>query len=68
EAKQRVHLPYHILSDEKLEFAITIKLSLFEWQGRQLVKILALAIQDGQIEKVWYPVFPPNKNALELVK
>jgi peroxiredoxin len=67
EAKERLHLPYELLSDEKLEFANALKLPTFEWQGTKLVKRLALAIEDGVIAKVWYPVFPPDGNAAEVV-
>lgn len=66
EAKERLHLPYDLLSDEKLEFAKALRLSTFEWQGKSLVKRLALAIEDGVIVKVWYPVFPPDKNATDV--
>ncbi|KAF2627637.1 hypothetical protein BU25DRAFT_440020 [Macroventuria anomochaeta] len=65
--KSRVHLPYELLSDADLKFTKALKLSTFEWQGKKLIKRLALAVEDGQITKVWYPVFPPNANAKEVV-
>lgn len=68
EAHQRNHLPYDLLSDEQLEFARALKLPLFKWKGVHLIKRLALAIDDGKIVKVWYPVFPPDKNASEVVE
>jgi peroxiredoxin len=68
EAHERNHLQYDLLSDEKLEFATALKLPLFEWKGTQLIKRLALAIDDGKIVKVWYPVFPPDKNASDVVE
>ncbi|KAF2112170.1 thioredoxin-like protein [Lophiotrema nucula] len=67
EIKERVHLPYDLLSDERLEFAKVLKLPLLDWKGSQLIKRLALAVRDGKIEKVWYPVFPPDKNAADVV-
>jgi peroxiredoxin len=68
EAKQRLHLPYELLSDEKLEFVGKLGLPTFEWEGRTLVKRLALAIEDGTVVKVWYPVFPPDRNAGDVVE
>jgi peroxiredoxin len=68
EAKTRLHLPYELLSDRALVFAKALKLPTFDWQGRKLIKRLALAIQDAKIIHVWYPVFPPDSNANEVVK
>ena len=68
EARERLHLPYSLLSDDKLEFATALKLPTFEWQGKTLVKRLALAIEEGKIVNVWYPVFPPDKNAKEVTE
>jgi peroxiredoxin len=68
EAKARLHLPYELLSDEKLDFVKTLKLPTFEWQGKTLIKRLALAVEDTKIIHVWYPVFPPDSNAKEVVK
>lgn len=68
EIKERVHLPYELLSDEHLEFAKALKLPTFEWEQKTLIKRLALAIKDGTIIHVWYPVFPPDSNAKEVVK
>ena len=68
EAKDRLHLPYDLLSDERLKFVEALKLPTFEWDHRRLVKRLALAIEDAHIIKVWYPVFPPDRNAEDVVQ
>jgi peroxiredoxin len=68
EAKDRLHLRYELLSDENLTFAKALRLPIFEWQGKTLVKRLALAVEDAKIIHVWYPVFPPDSNAKEVVK
>lgn len=67
EVKSRVHLPYELLSDANLRFTKALELPTFEWQGKRLIKRLALAIEDGNIIRVWYPVFPPDTNAKEVV-
>jgi peroxiredoxin len=63
EAVERLHLPFEILSDEKLEFARALRLPTFEVDGMTLIKRMALIVRNGVIEKVFYPVFPPDRNA-----
>jgi peroxiredoxin len=67
EAAGRLHLPFQLLSDEKLAFAEALSLPAFEAEGRIVLKRLTLVIEDGRIEKVFYPVFPPSKNAEEVL-
>lgn len=67
EAATRLHLPFAILSDEKLTFAKALKLPTFVAAGMTLLKRMALVIDDGAITKVFYPVFPPDKNAEEVI-
>ena len=67
EAAERLHLPFPILSDESLELARAIKLPTFTVAGMTLLKRMALVIDDGVITKVFYPVFPPDKNAEEVI-
>ena len=66
EAAERLHLPFEILSDERLEFARALRLPTFVVDGMTLIKRLTLVIRDGVIEKVFYPVFPPDANAGEI--
>jgi peroxiredoxin len=47
EAKERLHLPYELLSDEKLSLVKALKLPTFDWEGKKLIKRLALAIEAG---------------------
>jgi peroxiredoxin len=67
EAAERLHLPFALLSDEDLAFANALRLPTFEAEGMVLLKRLTLVIDDGRIEKVFYPVFPPGKSAEEVV-
>ena len=68
EAAERLHLPFEILSDEKLVFTKALKLPTFEVDGMKLIKRITLIARDGKIEKVFYPVFPPDRNAGEVVR
>lgn len=67
EAADRLHLPFALLSDEELRFARALGLPTFEAGGMTLIRRTTLVIRDGLIEKVFYPVFPPDENAGEVV-
>ena len=68
EAVERLHLPFALLSDEDLVFAEALGLPTFEAEGMVLLKRLTLVIDDGRISKVFYPVFPPDRSAQEVVE
>lgn len=63
EAAERLHLPFPLLSDEKLALTKALRLPTMQVAGMTLIKRLALVIDDGTIGKVFYPVFPPDRNA-----
>ena len=63
----RLHLSFEILSDVNLRFATALRLPTFEIDGMRLIKQLTLIAQNGAIEHVFYPVFPPDKSASEVV-
>ncbi len=67
EAADRLHLPFLLLSDARFEFASALCLPTFEAGGETLLKRLTLVACDGRIGKVFYPVFPPDKNADEVL-
>jgi len=67
EAAGRLHLPFPILSDADLKLAGAMRLPTFETSEMILLKRLTLVIQSGSIEHVFYPVFPPDRNAAEVI-
>jgi len=67
EAATRLHLPFAILSDENLALTKALKLPTFVTSGMTLLKRMALVIDDGLIVKAFYPVYPPDKNAEEVI-
>jgi len=67
EAAERLDLPFDLLSDSALQFANTLRLPTFEIEGMRLIKRVTLIARDGQIVKHFYPVFPPDKNAEDVV-
>jgi peroxiredoxin len=67
EAAERLHLPFPVLSDENLALTKALKLPTFVADGMTLLKRMAWVVDDGKITKVFYPVFPPDKNAEEVI-
>jgi peroxiredoxin len=76
EAADRLHLTFPLLSDSRLTLTGALRLPIFdidlgpEYEGgghRTLIKRITLVVRDGVIEKVFYPVFPPDKHAAEVL-
>ncbi len=69
EAVTRLHLPFALFSDKDLTLTRALRLPTFEFawsfgaQPAELIKRLTLVLNDGRIEHVFYPVFPPDKDA-----
>jgi hypothetical protein len=55
EAAERLHLPFAILSDERLRLTRAMKLPTFETSGMTLLKRFTLVIDDGAVTHVFYP-------------
>jgi peroxiredoxin len=68
EVAERLHLPFALLSDERLALTGAMKLPTFQVGTMVLLKRLTLIIRDGTVEHVFYPVFPPDRNAGDVVR
>ena len=58
-----LHVPFQVLSDSDLALTRALKLPSMDVAGLTLIKRLALIIDDATITHVFYPVFPPDRNA-----
>jgi peroxiredoxin len=67
EFAERVELPYPILSDLELALADALALPTFEVDGMRLYRRLTVVARAGRIVKAFYPVFPPDRNAADVV-
>jgi peroxiredoxin len=63
----REHIPFPLLSDSGMKLAATLGLPTFEVDGMTLYRRLTLVAEAGRIVKVFYPVFPPDRNATEVL-
>jgi len=68
EMVERLQVPFPVLSDAQLELTRALRLPTFTVAGEVLLKRLAWVADHGRITKVFYPVFPPDKNAEEVLK
>jgi peroxiredoxin len=67
EFAERNHMPFPIVSDERLELREALRLPTFDVEGLTLYKRLTFVASSGTIERVFYPVFPPDRNAADVV-
>lgn len=67
EAVERLHLPYRLLSDAEGAFGDAMNLPVLEADGQRLLKRLTMIVKDGEIEKVFYPVFPPDQDVENVI-
>ncbi|MGW2706275.1 MerR family transcriptional regulator [Streptomyces sp. NPDC001340] len=67
EVVERLRLPFPMLSDPRLNLAAALGLPTFDVDGMTLFKRLTLVIRDGVIEHVFYPIFPPNVHAQQVL-
>ena len=68
EMADRLHLPFEMLSDAEFKLCEALRLPTFEVNGMRLVKRLTIIVRSGRIEHVFYPVFPPNESAEEVLR
>ena len=68
DAVKRLHLPFAILSDDRLELTRALKLTTFEVNGLTLLKRFTLVVREAKIEHVFYPVFPPDGHAEQVLE
>jgi peroxiredoxin len=67
EFAEREHIPFPLLSDPDLRLAETLRLPTFEAGGMTLYRRLTFVAEGGRISKAFYPVFPPDRNAAEVL-
>ena len=67
EAASRLHLPFPLLSDDTLRLTRAMNLPTFTVGTMTLLKRFTLIVQEGEVQHVFYPVFPPDRNAAEVV-
>jgi peroxiredoxin len=67
EFAQREHMPFAVIADPDRRLGAALQLPTFEYEGRVLYKRVTLIFERGRVVKVFYPVFPPDRNAADVV-
>lgn len=67
EAAARLHLPFPLLSDADLRLAQAARLPVFDAWGGTLLRRMALVLRAGMVDAVFYPVFPPDRSAADVL-
>jgi peroxiredoxin len=67
EFAEREHIPFPLLADPGLKLAVTLRFPTFEVEAMTLYRRLTLVAREGRIVKAFYPVFPPDRNAAEVL-
>jgi peroxiredoxin len=68
EMVERLNVPFEVLSDSDFRLSDALRFPTFEVEGMRLIKRLTLIIRNGVIATVFYPVFPPNENAQQVIE
>ena len=68
EMAERLHLPFAILSDDQFALTRAMNLPTFETSGMTLLKRFTLVVHNGKVEYVFYPVFPPDRSATDVIE
>jgi peroxiredoxin len=67
EFAERNHIPYPVISDPELKLGAALRLPTFEFDGMTLYKRVTLVVEACAVANVFYPVFPPDENAADVV-
>jgi peroxiredoxin len=67
EFAERNHIPYPVIADPDRRLGAALELPTFEFRGRALYKRITLAVEGCAVSRVFYPVFPPDRNAEEVL-
>jgi peroxiredoxin len=66
ELAERIHTPFPVIADPERRLGAALGLPTFEFEGATLYKRVTLVLEAGRIAKVFYPVFPPDRNAADV--
>ena len=68
EFAQREHMPFPVVADPELRLRAALALPTFDFGGATLYRRITLVIESGRVRHVFYPVFPPDRNAEDVVE
>ena len=67
EVRERLHLTFDLLSDEAFTFTEALSLPTFTVASMRLLRRVTIISNSGVIERVFYPIFPPDRHPADVV-
>jgi peroxiredoxin len=67
EFAEREHMPFPVIADPSRKLGAALRLPTFEFEGMEWYKRVTLILEAAHVAKVFYPIFPPDRNAAEVV-
>jgi peroxiredoxin len=67
EFAEREHMPFPVVADPELKLGAVLRLPTFTFDGVELYQRVTLILEAAHVAKVFYPVFPPDRNAADVV-
>jgi peroxiredoxin len=67
ELAERLQMPFPVIADPEQRLGAALGLPTFGFEGATLYKRVTLVLEAGRVAKVFYPVFPPDRNAEEVL-
>jgi len=68
EARDRLELPFELINDSNLDLAKAMNLPTFEYNSYTYIRRVTVISENGIIKKIFYPVFPPDKNMTDVIE
>ena len=68
EFAEREHMPFPAIADPELKLRDALALPTFEFSGATLYKRVTFVLEAGRVSHVFYPVFPPDRNAEDVIE
>ena len=67
EFAEREHMPFPVIADPEHQLGDALGLPTFNFDGSELYKRVTLVLEAARVTKVFYPVFPPDRNAVDVI-
>ena len=67
ELSERLGILHPVISDPERKLGETLDLPTFQFDGATLYRRVTLVFEAGRVAKVFYPVFPPDRSAEEVI-
>ena len=68
EFAERERMPFPVIADPEHKLGASLGLPTFTFDGSELYKRVTLVLEAAHVAKVFYPVFPPDRSAVDVIE